>query len=649
MIFSDPSSVAVVGASDDPAKWGHWLARGALAGRDRRAVHLVNHGGGLVLSQPTVRSLSELAEAPELVVLAVPAAHVPAVVDEALAVGVRGFVGITAGIDDRVIGRIREAGARLLGPNCLGVFDAATSLHLAWGEFQPGSLGVVSQSGQVGLEIAGLAAESGIGVSRFVSVGNQADVTATEALLELVSHDLTTVVGVYLESFGPGIVTAMSELSAAGKPVVLLTVGSSSAAREAALSHTGALTSSLDVVDAACRRAGAVRVTTPAALVDLGAVLSSGTPRGRRVGIISDSGGQGAIAADLAVQAGLSVPIRPIDLAGAGEQDLQNYTRAIESLARGGEVDTVVLSGYFGSYGADTPSLEAEEVEVAAQICFLARETGVLITVHSMCADSAAVRKLRAGGVPVQHTIERAVAALGHATRLGTHSQGVVLHGTTAAVPFQPGYLAARELLSFVRFPEAHAVTSAAEVKATTLQGPYALKADWLTHKTEHGGVRLNLTDPATAFEEMEARLGPGTYVLEEMDTREHTVELIIGAKRDHSFGPVILVGAGGIHAELFKDTAVELAPVTPATARDMLARLISAPLLSGRRGAPPVDVAALAEVIAQVSATLAARPDLAEIELNPVRVGPDGVLAVDALIIPSGDTLNDTSGLCVA
>ncbi|MEV6238322.1 acetate--CoA ligase family protein [Lentzea sp. NPDC051838] len=652
MIFSDPASVAVVGASDDPAKWGHWLARGALSGIARRAVHLVNRSGGSVLSHPTVRSLSELAEAPELVVLAVPAAHVPAVVDEALAVGVRGFVGITSGIDERVIGRIREAGARLLGPNCLGVFDAATSLHLAWGQFQPGSLGVVSQSGQIGLEIAGLAA-SGLGVSRFVSVGNQADVTAAEALLDLVSHDMTTVVGVYLESFGPGIVAAMSALRAAGKPVVLLTVGSSSAAQEAALSHTGALTSSMDVVDAACRRAGAVRVLTPAALVDLASVLKSGAPRGRRVGIISDSGGQGAIAADLAVAAGLSVPAlssgrNPLDLAGAGEQDMENYTRAVSALARGGEVDTVVLSGYFGSYGADTPSLESREVSVAAAICSLARETGVLISVHSMCADSAAVRALRAGGVPVQHTIERAVAALGHATRLGTSIQSVEPQATSA-VRYQPGYLAARELLHFVKFPEAHPVTCAAEARATTLRGPYALKADWLAHKSEHGGVRINLTDPAAAFEEMESRLGPGTYVLEEMDTRSDAIELIIGAKRDHSFGPVILVGAGGVHAELFKDTAIELAPVTPATAREMLARLVSAPLLSGWRGAPAVDVAALAQVIAQISETLVARPDLAEIELNPVRVGPDGVLAVDALIIPSGDRLNDTSGQRVA
>ncbi|WP_439659350.1 acetate--CoA ligase family protein [Lentzea sp. HUAS TT2] len=662
MIFSDPASVAVVGASDDPAKWGHWLARGALVGHDRRTVHLVNRGGGAVLGQPTVRSLSELDEAPELVVLAVPAAHVPAVVDEALAAGVRGFVGITSGIDERVIHRIREAGARLLGPNCLGVFDAATSLHLAWGRFQAGSLGVVSQSGQVGLEIAGLAAASGLGVSRFVSVGNQADVTATEALLDLVSHDLTTVAGVYLESFGPGIVAAMSELRAAGKPVVLLTVGSSVAAREAARTHTGALTSSLDLVDAACRRAGAVRVTTPSALVDLAAVLTSGVPGGCRVGVISDSGGQGAIAADLAVSAGLTVPAlsavdglpvgasrrNPIDLAGAGEQDLANYARAIEVLARGGEVDTVVLSGYFGSYGEDAPSLESAEVVVADRICALARETGVPVVVHSMREDSAAVRTLRAGGVPVQNTIERAVAALGHASRLGRSSLEIVPRAA-AAGPFRPGYLAARELLSFVEFPKAHAVTTADDVTATALEGPFALKADWLAHKSEHGGVRLGLTDPATAFEEMRARLGPGTYVLEEMDTREHTVELIIGAKRDLSFGPVVLVGAGGVHAELFRDTTIELAPVTPATARDMLARLTSAPLLSGWRGAPAPDVAALAEVIAQVSETLAARPDLAEIELNPVRVGPDGVLAVDALIIPSGEAVNDMSGQRVA
>lgn len=683
MIFSDPASVAVVGASDDPAKWGHWLARGALTGLDRRSVHLVNRGGGTVLGRPAARSLTELTSA-ELVVLAVPAKHVPTVVDEALSLGARGFVGITSSMDDGVIARIRASGARLLGPNCLGVYDAATSLHLAWGRFEPGSLGVVSQSGQVGLEIAGLAAEAGIGISRFVSVGNQADVTAAEALLDLVTHSATTVVGVYLESFGPGIVTALSELRAAGKPVVLLTVGSSYAAREAALSHTGALTSSLDVVDAACRRSGAVRVATPAALVDLAAVLSSGVPRGGRVGVISDSGGQGAIAADLAAAAGLSVPAlscvdglppgastrNPVDLAGAGEQDLENYTRAVSVLVRGGEVDAVVLSGYFGSYGADTPSLEAAELAVAAQICALARETSVLVVVHSMCVNSAAVRALQAGGVPVQHTIERTVAALGDAVRFGAQSQrtvhaaGVpelsVLAGRIesgdpfggdpcVSVAYQPGYLAARQLLSFVRFPKAHPVTSAAEVKATPLNPPFALKADWLTHKSDQGGVRINLTDPATAFEEMEARLGPGTYVLEEMDTRPHTVELIIGVKRDHSFGPVVLVGAGGVHAELYQDTVVELAPVTPATAREMLARLKSAPLLSGWRGAPETDVAACAHVIAELSNLLATRPDLAEIELNPVRVGPDGVVAVDALIVPSGDTLNDTSGQRVA
>ncbi|MGZ3144558.1 acetate--CoA ligase family protein [Lentzea chajnantorensis] len=690
MIFSDPSSVAVVGASDDPAKWGHWLARGALTGSDRRAVHLVNRGGGAVLSRPTVRTLSELPEAPELVVLAVPPQHVAAVVDEALALGTRGFVGIPSAMDECVVARIRAAGARLLGPNCLGVYDAATSLHLAWGRFQPGSLGVVSQSGQVGLEIAGLAAAAGLGVSRFVSVGNQVDVTAAEALLDLVAHELTAVVGVYLESFGPGMLTALSELRSAGKPVVLLTVGASAAARDAALSHTGALVSSLDVVDAACRRSGAVRVATPAALVDVAAVVTRGVPRGTRVGILADSGGQGAIAADLAVGAGLVVPAlaavgglpagvsarNPIDLAGAGEQDLENYARAVEVLVRGGEVDSVVLSGYFGSYGADTPCLESTEVAVAARICSLARETGVPVVAHCMCTDSAAVRALRAGGVSVQHTIERVVGALGNAARFGASAAAGAgpFSGPELSVPagrieaggppagdpcvstrerpgiaYRPGYLAARELLDFVRFPRAHAVTTAAEARATPLTAPFALKADWLAHKTEHGGVQTGLTDPAAAFEEMEARLGPGTYVLEEMDTRPNTVELIICARRDHSFGPVVLVGAGGIHAELHRDTALELAPVTPATAHTMLNRLRSVPLLRGWRGAPPVDLVALTQVIASLSRLIATRPDLAEIELNPVRVGPDGVVAVDALITPADAALTESGDQQVA
>lgn len=247
-VFSDPRSVAVVGASADPAKWGYWLARGALRGADHRRVHLVNARRHDVDGVPSVGSLGEIDDVPDLVVLCAPAQHVPALVDEALALGARGLVGITAGIDavhgagtERRLGeRIGRAGARLLGPNCLGVYDAASQLELAWGTFVPGNLAIVSQSGQLGLELAGLAAHAGLGVARFVSVGNQVDVTATEVLDDLVGHDATKAVVLYLESFADGrrLVRTMRRLRAAGKPVAVLTVGASDASRAAARSHT---------------------------------------------------------------------------------------------------------------------------------------------------------------------------------------------------------------------------------------------------------------------------------------------------------------------------------------------------------------------------------------------------------------------------
>ena len=302
-VFSDPRSVAVVGASADPAKWGYWLARGALRGAGRRRVHLVNAKGASIEGAASVRSLDELAahgEAPELVVLCAPAASVPAVIDQALAMGTKGFLGITAGIDAahgepglerRLAERIRSAGARIVGPNCLGLYDAATDLELAWGTFAPGHLAVVSQSGQLGLELAGLAAHEGLGVSRFVSVGNQVDVTAAELLDDLVDHEQTRAVVLYLESFADarGLVATMARLRQAGKPVVVLTVGASEASRAAAQSHTGALTAATDVVRAACRAAGASLVETPAQAVELAHLLLGGPlPSGRRVAIVSD-------------------------------------------------------------------------------------------------------------------------------------------------------------------------------------------------------------------------------------------------------------------------------------------------------------------------------------------------------------------------
>ncbi|MHA6758125.1 acetate--CoA ligase family protein [Streptacidiphilus sp. PAMC 29251] len=679
-VFRDPASIAVVGASDSPTKWGHWLARGALAGAARRPVHLVNARGGTVLGQQTACSLRELPQVPGLVAFAVPAAALGAAVDEALALGVRGVLAVTAGTPDEagLAARVRRAGARMIGPNCLGVYDADSELDLVWGSFRPGALAIVSQSGQLGLELAGLAADAGIGVSRFVSVGSQADVTAHEVLADLADHHGTRVVALYLESFGDGraLIAALAALRRAGKPVLLLTVGASEAGQSAARSHTGAMTTATDVVDAACEAAGAVRVETPARLIAAAQLLvRAPRPRGRRVVVVTDSGGQGALAVDLASRAGLLVaPLpeetrralaaglpeqattaNPVDLAGGGEQDLGSYSRVVELAAASGTTDAVLLTGYFGSYGRDIPAQQQRETEVALALADVAARHALPVLVHSMARDTATIEALRTAGVPTFTDIEASVDALGTAVRLAELTPRPASDDRTAAdvrvdppghgpTDTGPDYLAARELLAdlVAPFPPAVAVTDQSQLAAAAsrLRAPYVLKAQWLEHKSEHGGVAVGLPDAdalKAAHARMTERLGPGRYVVEEMDQRPDVVEMVIGTRPDPSFGPVVVVGSGGVQAELWRDTALALAPCTREEALRLIARLRCAPLLDGWRGRPPVDTGALADAVVQLSQLAAQRPDLQEIELNPLRVAPTGVLAVDALITRSG------------
>jgi acyl-CoA synthetase (NDP forming) len=471
----------------------------------------------------------------------------------------------------------------------------------------------------------------------------------------------------YLESFADGreLVATMARLREAGKPVVVLTVGASEASRAAARSHTGALTAATDVVRAACQAAGAVLVDTPMQAIDLAhLLLGSPLPSGRRVAVVSDSGGQGAIAADTLARSNLRVPrlspqtssrlaallppaaavANPVDLAGAGEQDLGTYARVVDVLAASGEVDTVVLSGYFGCYGDDTPELVERELEVVGSLAGVVAEHGRTVLVHSMSHDSEAVRAMRARSVPTLHTIDSVARSLDLAVSLAEAAAlpapGPV-EPSTADVGGSLDYLAGRELVGSygVTYPGASAVRSDAELlsAAAGLRAPYVLKAGWLEHKSEVGGVAVGLADAEaalTAFRAMHARLGEGEYVLEEMDDQRDAVELIVGVRRDPSFGPVVLVGAGGVQAELHRDVRLALAPVSESGATALIRGLAAAPLLDGWRGAPAVDVAAAARVVAALSRLVAERPEVVECEVNPLRVGPAGAVAVDALVV---------------
>jgi acetate---CoA ligase (ADP-forming) len=671
----DPRSVAILGASNDPAKWGHWLARGALKGAHRRPVFLVNRKGGEILGQEAFTSLADLPEPAELVVVTVPEAGFDEAIDSALGAGARALVGISAGLgesgadgrarQEAVVARVREAGAVLLGPNCLGVFDSSTELDLASNELPGGSIGLISQSGNLALELGLLAQDVGLGFSRFASLGNQADVDVVELVEDFASHDATRLIALYMEDFrdGRAFARAAARATAAGKPVVLLAAGTSEAAARAALSHTGALVSDLRAVDAACRAAGIVRVSTPKELVDAAQALLAPLPlAGRRVAIVGDGGGHGVIAADLAAAHGFELPPlshgvggelasdlpatastrNPVDLAGGGEQDFWSYARTIERLLTCGEVDGVLLTGYFGGYSQYSEEFRQREVDVAQALADAAARAGRPAVVHMMYWGGDAASALRSGGVPVYRDIEAAIAALellhgrSQAEPAGVPELPVE---TTGPRPDAGDYWGARELLAAagIEFAEAVRAEEAADAveAAERLGYPVALKGLGLVHKSDAGGVALGIA----SREELESELSRMTtsaegYSVERMASVADGVEVIVGALRDLRFGPVVVVGLGGIFAELLDDVAVALAPVRPEQALDLFQSLRGAAVLGGARGRPAVDLAAAARATAALSELAAARPDLAELEINPLLVTPAGAVALDARVV---------------
>ena len=669
-----PRSVAVLGASDDPAKWGQWIAAGALRGAHRRDVWLVNRKGGEILGREAYRSLAELPGEPELVVISLPAAAFEEAIDASLAVGARAIVAITAGlgeIDDAgrareaaVVERVRAAGAVMLGPNCLGVYDAAADLDLGSNEFTPGALGIISQSGNLALELSLLAADYGVGVSRFASLGNQADIEAAELVDAFAADEHTRVIGVYCEDFrdGRAFARAGAAAVAAGKQVVLLAAGGSEAGARAAASHTGALASDAAAVEAACRASGILGVATPKQLVDRAlASLAPHRPRGRRVAIVGDGGGTGVVTADLVTEAGLELPrlstelaarltdiapsvitTNPVDLAGAGEQDFWNFERVTSAVLESGEVDAVIFTGYFGGYSQMNEGFSAVETEVGHAIARSAAASGRPLVSQAMYWASSPVRALRAGGVPVYRDIEAAVDTLAQLVeQCEAHPPGVPELGEPASPVVGDGYFESRDLLAAAGIPFASARKAgsieAARAAAADLGYPVALKALGLLHKSDAGGVALGLEDDravAAAAEDMQSRLAPEGFSVEELVDTTDGVELIVGCRRDARFGPLVLVGLGGVYAELLRDVRVALAPAGADELEALLLALRGAGVLTGARGQARVDVRSAAEVAAALSRVAAAHPEIAEIEINPLLARPAGAVGLDARIV---------------
>lgn len=672
-----PESVAILGASNDTTKFGNWMSAQALRMSGTRKVHLINRNGETILGRPSMRSLAELDSTVDLVVVTVPARGFEAAVEDALAAGARAIIGVTAGfaelgtdgraVQERIVERVRSAGAVLLGPNCLGVLDTSTSLTLTSNPLPPGRIALISQSGNMALEMSGMLEARGLGFSRFVSLGNQADLNAADVIRACVDHSDTDLIALFCEEFvdGRSFVDAATAAAEAGKPVLMLAVGGSEASIRGAQSHTGSLTSGSSVVDAACRAAGIYRVASPRQLADAAATLLSFGPKAvHRVGVIADGGGSAGVASDVIESAGLSVPkfhedvsnrlrtflppsagvTNPVDLMGGGEEGVASFVSVLDAVLASPEIDAALITGFFGGYEEYGEQLGRVELEAAKSMAQVTRKHGKPVVMHTMRPHSNASNIMATAGVPLFLAVDDAATTLSLLDRTSALRRLPSLP-TIAANPIASAdYWDARELLrgAGVAFPDARLARDAAEARnaASAIGYPVALKAMGLLHKSDLGGVALGLStdgELTQALSRMKESLSPPSFSVEAMADLREGIEIIVGVQRDPRFGPVVMVGLGGIYTEVLADVAFALAPLDAVCARDLLEGLRAAALFRGVRGKPAVDLDAAGAAIATIAQVAVAHPEISELEVNPLLLTPKGALALDARIVLGG------------
>ncbi len=666
----DPKSVVVIGASADENKWGYQYAYSLLKSRDKRSVYLVNPRSTDILGERAFPDVDALPEIPELAVICVPSSFVADAIEEAVNLGVKSFVCITAGFAEtgseglseqkKILNVLHAGGARMVGPNCLGIYDGAASFQcIGFWDVMPGEVGLISQSGTVLLELSARLAKHGAGLSRAVSVGNQADLGARELLPAFANSTQTRVMVAYIEDFlDPRLVIGeMQALKEAGKECVLLCPGGNDSVRRAAASHTGSLVAEDELVEAACADAGIVRVRSiSAALRAIHGMLAPTPYLGSRVAVVADGGGAAVLGSDACVKEGLEVPAfsselrtevverlgsgsgtaNPIDAVGA--LSLGDLLPAVEVVFKAPEIDTVFLTGALNNVKAEVG--EDEHTNAAKAILDAAKTNKKGLMVSSMYADDPAVRAFSDLGVPVFTGAAEAAESMRLALRRPGRRKIPQLPPIADRMLPSFDYFGARQLFAGYDIPlspvhEVHDRDSA--LKAAKRVGyPVVLKAMGLLHKSDSGGVALDISSESellAAIDDMIYRLNPPSFSLEAM-AKSGSVDLLLGSVRKAGFGPTVTVAAGGVHTEILRDTVTALAPVDAGYAEQMLRRLRIAPLLDGYRGAPPVDVPALAAIVARFSKVLVDNAGISEAEINPLRAGVSGLLALDARIL---------------
>ena len=689
-----PRSVAVIGASSDPARIGGRPIATMLAAGFGGRILPVNPTRDAIQGLPCFPSVGALPETPDAALIAVPARDVAQVVEDLGRRGCRTATLFTSGFaengeagrqeQDRIIAIARSHGMRILGPNTLGVFNVndryfgTFSSSLEGGLPLPGNIGIASQSGAFGAHLAVIARDRGLGASVLVATGNEADITVGETIGWMAESDQIDVICAYLEGINEprSLLAGLDAARAARKPVIVLKAGRSRIGSHAAASHTASLTGDAMVADTVLRAHGAILVRDSEQLMDVAYVAHQCIyPRSATLGFVTVSGGAGIVASDEAEAIGfamppmpgdaqaelkalmpISTPTNPLDCTAQALNQpelFEQFTRA--ALEKGGYGAVVC----FMTYVAGSPTLAPVILKVMAP---LRRDFPDRLLVICGTGPAEVIRQYEEAGFLVFTDPSRAVRALHAVAELDAAFSAPRQAAPTppAAVPLPshtPDEAEAKRILAAAGIdiaPERTARTVEEAIRAAEEIGyPVVMKilSPDILHKSDIGGVKLNIRDAdgvSTAFTGIMAAVAeraPEARIAGVLVARQMTggIECLMGINRDPTFGPIAVFGLGGIFVEILNDVALRQCPFDEVAAREMILSIQSAAILKGARGRKPADIGALARILSRLSLFAAgAGEKLRSIDLNPVLVlaEGEGAYALDAVveIAPAGD-----------
>jgi len=688
----DPRSVAVIGASSNPAKIGTRVVANILGGGYHGDVYPINPRGGEILGCTAYPSIEAVEGEVDLAIISIPAAGVLAAIDACGLKGVGHAVVLTSGFSEigkseeerQIVEAAKAHGMRILGPNVFGIFSAAASLDATFGPggIRPGHVAIVSQSGALGIAMIGKTAAESVGLSALVSVGNKSDLDESDLLEYLVDDEGTSVILLYIEGVkgGERLVRTLSKVTER-KPVVVIKSGRSTRGAMAAASHTGSLAGADAVFDDLMRQCGVLRATSVQEAFNWVRFLSTApAPSGTEAVIVTNGGGIGVLATDACeaydvklyddqtvlketfsgVMPTFGSSKNPVDLTGGASAE--DYERALDAVLEEERMDAAIAL-YCETATADADRFDALLRDLYGR--FRDRKP-IVFSLFGGASIDRVIRSLRADGVPVFGDVYEAVSPLGALYRswrgqgrepeeipeasldveavrsilvtAGAEGRGFLLADEAARV--------AEELdLPLPASAVARSLEEAVE-KASRIGYPVAMKivSKDVVHKSDAGGVALDLEDETEVVDAYQAilrncRAYKPTATIEGVEIAEMVrpgIETIVGARRDPSFGPVVMFGLGGIYVEVMKDVAFRAAPVGPRTAREMIASIRSYPLLLGVRGESRKDTDPVAGVIERIGHLVTACPEITDIEINPLVVydQEDGIRAVDVRIL---------------